>query len=418
MTFVIPKQKRPKPETIETLPRYTKLTPYMISRNATTILYALAKSPYSRNGRYEVVTLDAQANTARDGIYFLALNSGENGSVYFKNFCCTRYKTCPVQARIPVNAQTGEVPAILFGQHKHQLFENSVYNLETGLSFALEELLQTVLDLSRLLNIEPKDLFCHHYTEFDSEENDDEINELLYEFSLYQDLYSIFKQSEFYETGTSTAYLYVHKDVNPTSPLMEKVFGVRYAGRRTGSLSARLIEIRKSVKECAKLLNACGSLEFLTVEATSKVSAKTASVFEQLLLSNFVAKSNERPFQQLINSVLITGDDYQVFEDSENEQMLAAYIFLNALIKDDSRKRELDENVFIEPKRWFPVNLNPKLTTSPNSPVGQAMLYVIRHCAQILKAGDDWRDFTIDAAQDRIEELEEEVDYLHGLFDR
>jgi hypothetical protein len=72
-----------------------------------------------------------------------------------------------------------------------------------------------------------------------------------------------------------------------------------------------------------------------------------------------VAKSNERPVQQLMNSLLVTGVDYQVFGDSVVEQKLAAYILLKALISDDSRKRGLDENLVIEPKRWFPVNLVP-----------------------------------------------------------
>ena len=72
-----------------------------------------------------------------------------------------------------------------------------------------------------------------------------------------------------------------------------------------------------------------------------------------------MAKSNERPVQQLMNSNLITGADFRVFEDSVAEQKLAAYVPLKALITDDSRKRGLDENLVIEPKRWFPVNLVP-----------------------------------------------------------
>mgnify|MGYP006892162313 CR=1 FL=1 len=72
-----------------------------------------------------------------------------------------------------------------------------------------------------------------------------------------------------------------------------------------------------------------------------------------------MAKSNERPVQQIMNSNLITGADYRVFEESVVEQKLAAYILLKALISDDSRKRGLDENLVIAPKRWFPVNLVP-----------------------------------------------------------
>jgi hypothetical protein len=65
-----------------------------------------------------------------------------------------------------------------------------------------------------------------------------------------------------------------------------------------------------------------------------------------------VAKSNERPVQQIMNSNLITGADYRVFEESVAEQKLAAYTLLKSLISDD-------EDLVIEFKRWFPVNLVP-----------------------------------------------------------
>ena len=67
-----------------------------------------------------------------------------------------------------------------------------------------------------------------------------------------------------------------------------------------------------------------------------------------------MAESNERPFQQLVNSVLVTGDDEHVFEDSEDEQMLAAYILLKALVTDD-----LPQETVVEPKKWKQVYLTP-----------------------------------------------------------
>jgi hypothetical protein len=67
-----------------------------------------------------------------------------------------------------------------------------------------------------------------------------------------------------------------------------------------------------------------------------------------------VAESNERPFQQLVNSVLVTGDDEQIFEESEDEQMLAAYILLDALVSND-----LPQEAVVEPNRWFNVDLTP-----------------------------------------------------------
>jgi hypothetical protein len=65
-----------------------------------------------------------------------------------------------------------------------------------------------------------------------------------------------------------------------------------------------------------------------------------------------VAESNERPFQQLVNSVLVTGDDEQVFEDSEDEQMLAAYILLKVTV-------DLPQETVVETNRWSKVNLTP-----------------------------------------------------------
>jgi hypothetical protein len=131
----------------------------------------LEKSPYGNNGRYRIVTVQQDTTTVRDGIFSITRTCVDYN--YFNNFTCSRERICPVQARVPKGAQPGNVPAIMFGHHKHQLvsnllkphhhlfqFDNGVYNLETGLSHELERLLQIVLDLAQR-GVDLKELFAY-----------------------------------------------------------------------------------------------------------------------------------------------------------------------------------------------------------------------------------------------------------------
>jgi hypothetical protein len=72
---------------------------------------------------------------------------------------------------------------------------------------------------------------------------------LLFAFAPFHALHSKFVSSEFNETGKATTYFYFHSDVIPTSPLMEKVFGTRYFGKRHGSLVVRVSKIRDNAEE-------------------------------------------------------------------------------------------------------------------------------------------------------------------------
>jgi hypothetical protein len=72
---------------------------------------------------------------------------------------------------------------------------------------------------------------------------------LLFEFAPYHALHSKVVHPEFYVTGKATAYAYFYSDITPSSPLMEKVFGARYFGKRNGSLVLRVSNIRNNTDQ-------------------------------------------------------------------------------------------------------------------------------------------------------------------------
>lgn len=97
-----------------------------MTREQALVDFALANSPYGNNGRAGFATIENER--VCEGVSKLSDICAKNNYNYFNIFVCSRFYTCPFEARIPKNTTLTRCPAIFFGKHTHQLVKYFKFN--------------------------------------------------------------------------------------------------------------------------------------------------------------------------------------------------------------------------------------------------------------------------------------------------